>query len=188
MLKSMITVGIDEVGRGALAGPVVSCAVILKPGFNSDLVIDSKKIPPKKRLLIAEFLMDNLVDFGIGVVCSFIIDKINILKATKQAMHIALSSIKAHYDYVVIDAVRLNNIKTPFTSPIKGEDKYKEVAAASIIAKVYRDRLLQGLHRLYPMYGWFENKGYGTKQHIESIKKYGITPLHRKTFVRQYVE
>ena len=188
MLKKMITVGIDEVGRGALAGPVVSCAVILKPGFVSDLIVDSKKILPKKRPLVAEFLMDNLLDYGIGVVCPFIIDKINILKATKQAMHLALSSIKTHYDYIIIDAVRLNNIKKPFTSPIKAEDKHIEVAAASIIAKVYRDRLLQGLHRLYPMYGWLDNKGYGTKQHIEGIKKYGITPIHRRTFVKQYAE
>jgi len=132
--------------------------------------------------------MDNLLDYGIGVVCPFLIDKINILRATKQAMHLALSAIKAHYDYIIIDAVHLKNIETPCISPIKGDEKYIEVAAASIIAKVYRDRLLQGLHRMYPMYGWFDNKGYGTKQHIESIKKYGITPIHRKTFVKQYVE
>ena len=183
----MIIVGIDEVGRGALAGPVVACAVILKSGFVSKLVIDSKKIEAKKRLSVAKLLMENLLDYGIGVVCPLVIDKINILKATKQAMHLALSSIKINYDYVVIDAVPLKNLKVPFTSPIK-EDKYIEVAAASIIAKVYRDKLLEGLHREYHLYDWVNNKGYGTKKHIESIKKYGITPLHRKTFVKHYVE
>ena len=183
----MITVGVDEVGRGALAGPVVACAVILKSGFVSNLVIDSKKLLPKKRLLVAKLLMDNLLDYGIGVVCPIIIDKINILRATKQAMHIALSSIKTHYDYIIVDAVPLKNIKTPGISPIRGEDKYIEVAAASIIAKVHRDELLKKLHEEYPLYGWANNKGYGTKRHINSIEKYGITPLHRKTFVKHYV-
>jgi ribonuclease HII len=180
----MITVGIDEVGRGALAGPVVACAVILKVGFFSDLVIDSKKIEAKKRLSVAKLLMENLLDYGIGIVCPLVIDKINILRATKQAMHLALSSIKIKYDFVIIDAVPLKNLETPFASPIKGEDKYIEVAAASIIAKVYRDNLLEGLHKDYPQYDWINNKGYGTKKHIDSIKKYGITPLHRRTFIK----
>lgn len=184
----MIIVGIDEVGRGALAGPVVACAAILKSGFFSDQVVDSKKIEAKKRLSVATFLMENLLDYGIGVVCPLVIDKINILRATKQAMHLALSSIKIKYDYVITDALPLKNLKTPSINPIKGEDKYIEVAAASIIAKVYRDRLLEGLHRVYPLYGWVNNKGYGTKKHIESIKKYGITPLHRKSFIKHYAE
>jgi ribonuclease HII len=184
----MITVGIDEVGRGALAGPVVACAVILPRGFKSEVVIDSKKIRPDKRVVVAKFLRENLVDYGIGVVCPLMIDKINILRATKHAMHLALSAIKSKYDFVCIDAVFLNNLLTPSISPFKGEDKYIEIAAASILAKVYRDNLLESLHLKFPHYDWANNKGYGTKKHLDSIKEYGITPLHRRTFLKQYVQ
>lgn len=180
----MRILGVDEVGRGCFAGPVVAVAVILKDGFYDKRVIDSKKIPEKKRGYLADLIKENAIDFGIGVVCSSIIDKINILNATKQAMHIAISKIKGKYDKVVIDAVKLNNLSVAFESHIKAEDKFIEVAAASILAKVYRDDLMKKMHYLFPQYGWYENKGYGTAKHIQAIKEHGITPLHRVSFLR----
>ncbi len=176
--------GVDEVGRGCFAGPVVAAAVILKDGFYDERVIDSKKIPEKKRAYLAELIKDNAVGFGIGVVCPSIIDKINILNATKQAMHIAISKIDAEYDKIVIDAVNLKNLPVVFESHIKGEDKFIQIAAASILAKVYRDDLMKKMHYLFPQYDWYENKGYGTAKHIKAIKQYGTTPLHRISFLK----
>jgi ribonuclease HII len=180
----MIVVGIDEVGRGCLAGPVVACAIILKPGFNDTNIVDSKKVSEKKRERLSELILSNSSSYGIGIVCSHIVDKINILNATKQAMHLALSRIKNEYEFIKIDAVKLNNLKTDFIHPFKAEDNHIEVAAASIVAKVYRDNLMKKMHLLYPSYNWQKNKGYGTKEHMNAIDKYGITLLHRKSFLK----
>ena len=181
-----ITVGIDEVGRGCLAGPVVACAVILPDDFINPEIADSKKLTEKKRKSLYELITINAVDYGIGIVCNKIIDEHNILKATKQAMHLALSKLTKRYDHIIIDAVKLNNLRVSSEHPFKAEDKFAEVAAASIIAKVYRDELMKNLHYLFPEYNWYKNKGYGTKEHIESIKRCGLTFLHRKTFLKKY--
>ncbi len=180
-----ITVGIDEVGRGCLAGPVVACAVILPENFKYESVIDSKKLTEKKRKSVYEILIDSAIDYGLGVVCNKLIDKYNILRATKQAMHLALSKLNTEYNHVIVDAVKLNNLNVTTEHPFKAEDKHIEVAAASIIAKVYRDELMKNMHYLYPEYDWYKNKGYGTKKHIAAIKEFGKTPLHRKTFLRR---
>ncbi|MDY6821124.1 MAG: ribonuclease HII [Deferribacterota bacterium] len=177
--------GVDEVGRGALAGPVLACATILPTDFNSTLVIDSKKLSIKKREEAFNFLMKNVIDYGIGIVCPKIIDKINIHRATKQAMYIALNQLKQPYSLVVIDALLLSKLDVKNISINKAEDKYIQVAAASIIAKVTRDRLLDQLDRLFPNYGFNKNKGYGTKKHIEALRKYGPSIVHRKTYLKK---
>lgn len=180
----MIKVGIDEVGRGCLAGPVVACAAILPKDFTDTRIIDSKKISEKKRNSLYQFLLDNCIDYAIGVVCSSIVDQTNILRATKQAMHLALSRLTKKYQYITIDAVKLNNLQVPFIHPFKAEDSHVEVAAASIIAKVYRDNLMKKLHFQYPEYNWYKNKGYGTKEHMKAIEEHGITHTHRQSFLK----
>ncbi|MGC8769518.1 ribonuclease HII [Calditerrivibrio sp.] len=180
----MRILGVDEVGRGCFAGPVVAVAIVLKDGFYDKRIIDSKKLAENKRVVLAELIKENMLDCGIGVVCAGLIDKLNILRATKQAMQMAISRIRVGYDRVVIDAVKLNNLNTPYEAHIKAEDKFMEVAAASIVAKVYRDNLMKDMHYLFPQYNWYKNKGYGTPDHIEAIRKFGITSLHRKTFLK----
>ncbi len=176
--------GIDEVGRGCLAGPVVACAVVLPEDFADERIIDSKKLSAKKRNILAKLIKENALSYGMGVVCSEIIDRINILRSTKQAMHMALNALQCSFDEVVTDAVALNNIEVKHIHPSKAEDKYIEVAAASILAKVYRDSMMENFHYRYEVYNWFSNKGYGTKDHISAIKKYGITPIHRRSFLK----
>ncbi|MEF3255701.1 MAG: ribonuclease HII [Deferribacterales bacterium] len=180
----MLIVGIDEVGRGCIAGPVVACAVLLKSDFTHPEVIDSKKLSEKKRVSLSEIIKKNAVAIGYGVICNQIIDKINILNATKEAMHRALAKLKIDYDSIVIDAIKLKNTDKPFEAHFKAEDKFIQVASASILAKVYRDNLMKKMHLLYPQYNWYENKGYGTKAHIDAIKRFGLTTLHRKTFLK----
>ena len=196
----MLIVGIDEVGRGCLAGPVVAAACLLPSGYENEQIKDSKKIAFKKREILDETIKYHAIAIGIGVVCNAIIDKINILQATKQAMHLALNNLttsknlnidinnnsKIHYDKIIIDSVKLNNITTPMLSENKADDKYISVSAASIIAKVYRDRLMINLSKLYPEYGFERNFGYGTKIHTEAIKKYGFLPIHRLSFLKKF--
>ncbi len=176
--------GLDEVGRGCLAGPVVACAVVLPKGFTDDRIIDSKKLPAKKRNILAKIIRENAVSYGLGVVCSLIIDRINIVRSTKQAMHLALSNLKCSFDEVITDAVALNNIEVKHIHPLKAEDKHIEVAAASILAKVYRDSLMERYHYSYQEYNWFSNKGYGTKEHRQAIIECGLSPIHRRSFVK----
>lgn len=184
----MLILGVDEVGRGCLAGPVVACACLLREGFESSEIVDSKKLLEKKRKFLSEYIKENCLEYSFGVVCNILIDKINILNATKQAMHIAISKIKNKYDKIVIDAVKLKNLSVDSESIIKAEDKYISVAAASILAKVYRDDFMKKLHMQFPEYGWYNNKGYGSKEHIKAIKEYGITFLHRRSFLSEIVK
>jgi ribonuclease HII len=184
----MLILGVDEVGRGCLAGPVVACACLLKEGFENSEIVDSKKILEKKRRSLSQYIKENCLCYSFGVVCNTIIDKINILNATKQAMHIAISKINKKYDKIVIDAVKLKNLKVESESVIKAEDKYISVAAASILAKVYRDEFMKKLHILFPEYGWYSNKGYGSKEHMNAIAKYGISFLHRRSFLSEIVK
>lgn len=181
-------VGIDEVGRGCLAGPVVACAVILPDGYYNPDIKDSKKLSASKRDKLSLEIHNVAVGIGIGVVCSRVIDSAGIVPATKQAMHFALSRVGAAYSRVVVDAVKLNNLSCEETHPFKAEDLYPCVAAASIVAKVYRDSLMDRLSLIYDKYGWQKNKGYGTKAHLDAIASYGITPLHRVSFLKNYIK
>lgn len=173
--------GIDEVGRGPLIGPVVTAAVILPIDFNDDRINDSKKLTEKKRELLYDVIMENAISVGIGMCSNEVIDEINILEATKRAMLEAVDNLSVKPEHLLIDAVKLNT-DIPQTSIIKGDAKSISIAAASIIAKVTRDRMLIELDKKYPEYDFIHNKGYGTKKHIEAIYKYGVLPMHRKSF------
>lgn len=176
--------GIDEVGRGALAGPVVAAAVVIKEidYFYLAYLKDSKKLNRIKRENLFEFIKNKSKDIGIGIVEPDIIDKINIAQATFLAMKRALMNLKRFPDYILVDAFKIPYIRIPQDNLVKGEDKSISIAAASIIAKVYRDRIMYDFNEKYPFYQFDKNVGYGTKNHIMAIKEYGICPLHRKTF------
>lgn len=184
----MLIVGIDEVGRGCLAGPVVAAAVLLPADFSDERLVDSKKISEKKRKLLDGVVRANALAFGIGAVDSSEIDEFGIVPCTKKAMMIALEQISVPYDKVIVDAVKLENVKVPLENPFKAEDKFQCVAAASIIAKVYRDALMVKHHIDYPDYNWYSNKGYGAKIHIDKIKELGLTPLHRRSFCGNFIK
>ena len=173
--------GIDEVGRGPLVGPVVTAAVILPKDFYDERINDSKKLTEKKRELLYDVIMENAVSVGIGISSEDVIDDINILEATKKAMIEAVNNLSVKPEHLLIDAVKLN-VDIPQTSIIKGDAKSESIAAASIIAKVTRDRMMIELDKEHPEYDFKHNKGYGTKKHIEAIEKYGILKEHRKTF------
>lgn len=173
--------GVDEVGRGPLVGPVVCAAVILPPEYINEEINDSKKLSEKKREMLYDVIFDNALAIGIGISSEKVIDKINILEATKKAMLEAIDNLKIKPEHVLIDAVKLDTL-VPSTSIIKGDAKSQSIAAASIIAKVTRDRMMVLLDKKYPMYDFKHNKGYGTKKHIEAIYKYGVLDSHRKSF------
>lgn len=173
--------GIDEVGRGPLVGPVVTATVILPKDFYDERINDSKKLTEKKRELLYDVIMENAISVGIGISSEDVIDEINILNATKRAMLEAVNNLSVKPEHLLIDAVKLNT-DIPQTSIIKGDAKSESIAAASIIAKVTRDRMMVELDKIHPEYDFKHNKGYGTKKHIEAIRKYGIIKEHRKTF------
>jgi ribonuclease HII len=175
--------GVDEVGRGCLAGAVVAAACILdlsKP-LPKDLN-DSKKLSAKKREQIDEELRANVIAFSIGQVEAEEIDEINILQATKKAMRLAVAGLAPNADFLLIDAVQLREINLPQKSIIKGDTISASIAAASILAKTYRDNLMQEMCRIYPEYGFSKHVGYGTKAHFDALKEHGACPLHRKSF------
>ena len=173
--------GIDEVGRGTLVGPVVTAAVILPNDFYDERINDSKKLTEKKRELLYDVIMENALSVGIGISSPEVIDEINILNATKKAMIEAINNLSVKPEHLLIDAVKLD-IDIPQTSIIKGDAKSESIAAASIIAKVTRDRMMVELDKKYPMYDFKHNKGYGTKKHIEALYQYGPIEEHRKSF------
>lgn len=173
--------GIDEVGRGPLVGPVVSACVVLPKDFILEGLTDSKKLSEKKRNIFYDIIMERALGIGIGIVDEKDIDKLNIYQATKKSMLIALSNVKCQVEHVLIDAMKLD-IKVPSTSIIKGDAKSITIAAASVIAKVTRDRMMYELDSKYPMYGFGKHKGYPTKMHIDALKKYGIINGYRLTY------
>jgi len=176
-------VGVDEAGRGPLLGPVVAAAVILPHGFYDDSINDSKKLTVKKRELAYEVIVKNALDYGVGIVEAEEIDKINIYEAARLAMIKAIRSLKHPFDIILTDAMPLVSLHMPYEAIIKGDAKAECIAAASIIAKVTRDRMMEELDKQYPNYGIKKHKGYGTKAHIEALNKYGPIPhVHRKTF------
>ena len=178
-----IIAGIDEVGRGPLVGPVVSSCVVLPKDYFLEGLTDSKKLSKKKREMFYDIIMKDALAVGIGVVDEDVIDEINIYEATKIAMKKAFDEAnkKIKIEHVLIDAMKLD-LGVPSTSIIKGDLKSITISAASVIAKVARDRMMDELDKKYPMYGFKDNAGYGTKKHIEAIEKYGIIKEHRKTF------
>lgn len=173
--------GVDEVGRGPLAGPVIAAAVILPKDFYLTGIDDSKKLSENKRDEYFNFIQDNAVAIGIGIVEPKVIDQINIYEATKKAMNHAIFALDKQPEVLLIDAMKL---ETPYIieSIVKGDAKSISIAAASIIAKVTRDRLMREYANLYPKYKFETNMGYGTKEHLEAIQTIGITPIHRKSF------
>lgn len=179
--------GIDEAGRGPLAGPVVAASVILPEKVFIKNLNDSKKLTPKKRQELFEVIKETAISYGIGVVDEKCIDKINILNATKLAMEKAIKSMEEKPDILLIDALELENIGLEQISIKKGDSLSVSIAAASILAKVTRDRIIEEMDSVYPQYGFSRHKGYGTKEHIEAIKKFGICPIHRVSFTKKFI-
>lgn len=180
--------GIDEAGRGPLAGPVVVGIAIMKPDSFIEGVNDSKKISEKKRELLYEQITNEAIDWSVGIVDQNEIDEINILNATKKALHMAITNLKIKPDRILVDALEhIDTCGIPYTSIIKGDAKVYSISAASIIAKVTRDRMMKEYDEIYPKYGFAGHKGYGTAKHIQAIKAYGPCPLHRKTFIKNFI-
>lgn len=173
--------GIDEVGRGPLAGPVVACAVILDSSFDLLGVTDSKMLTRHEREQLYLKIVDEAVEVSIGVRSAKEIDRVNVLEADKEAMTDAINALEHDPSHLIIDAVKLNN-PIPQTTLIKGDQKSISVAAASIVAKEYRDHLMADYDRLYPQYGFAQNMGYGTKKHLQGLAENGPCPIHRRTF------
>ena len=181
--KDVVEAGCDEAGRGCLAGPVFAAAVILPPDFKSELLNDSKQLSEKNRYALRPLIEQEALAWGIGVVTAPEIDAINILKASFLAMHRAIEQLKVQPQALLIDGNRFTPYKEiPFTCMVKGDGRFLSIAAASILAKTYRDDYMLQLAEEYPSYGWQQNKGYPTRAHREAISKHGITPYHRKTF------
>ena len=181
--KIKVIVGVDEAGRGPLCGPVVAAACILPRTYINEKINDSKKLSEKKRELLYDEIINNALSYGVGIVDSKRIDEINIYEATKEAMHLAISQLKVDYDLILTDAMKLKDEKVDVIDIIKGDAKCQCIAAASIIAKVTRDRILLDMDQKYPEYGFKSHKGYGTKKHIEAIKEHGIIDgFHRETY------
>lgn len=175
--------GVDEVGRGPLIGPVVAACVVLPKTFILEGLNDSKKISEKKRNLFYSYIIENCLAYGIGIVDAEEIDKINIYEASKKSMVLAIKEVQKQLklDHVLIDAMKLE-LDIPSTSIIKGDANSISIAAASVVAKVVRDKMMYDLDEKYPMYGFRNHKGYPTKKHIEALKKYGIIEGYRKSY------
>lgn len=179
--------GIDEAGRGPLAGPVAAGAVILPKDCEILYLNDSKKLSVARREQLYDEIREKAVAYGVGIVSPERIDEINILQATYEAMTAAIKDMGCEPDMVLIDAVTIPRIPYKQVGIIKGDAKSVSIAAASIIAKVTRDRIMAGIDQMYPEYGFASHKGYGSKAHIEAIQKYGPSPVHRKTFIKKIV-
>ena len=188
MLKSAyytdkVEAGCDEAGRGCLAGSVYAAAVILPPDYKNELLNDSKQLSERKRYLLRSIIENDAVAWAVGVVTADEIDKINILNASILAMHRALDALKVQPEAIIVDGNRFKPYNDmPYTTIVKGDGKYLSIAAASILAKTYRDDYMKTIAEEYPQYDWKSNKGYPTNKHRAAIKKYGISPYHRKSF------
>ena len=188
MLKSAyytdkVEAGCDEAGRGCLAGSVYAAAVIFLPNYENELLNDSKQLSERKRYLLRSIIENDAVAWAVGVVTAEEIDKINILNASILAMHRALDALKVQPEAIIVDGNRFKPYNdVPYTTIVKGDGKYLSIAAASILAKTYRDDYMKTIAEEYPQYDWKSNKGYPTNKHRAAIKKYGISPYHRKSF------
>ncbi|WP_405322334.1 ribonuclease HII [Frisingicoccus sp.] len=179
--------GIDEAGRGPLAGPVVAGAVILPKGLKIPYLNDSKQLSEKKREELYDIIMDQAISVGVGIIAPERIDEINILQATYEAMRQAIHQLEYQPDILLNDAVIIPDIHIPQEKIIKGDAKSLSIAAASVIAKVTRDRMMKAYHELFPEYGFDRHKGYGSKEHIEAIQKFGPSPIHRRSFITHFI-
>lgn len=181
--QGKVEAGCDEAGRGCLAGSVYAAAVILPEGYQNELLNDSKQLTEKKRYQLREMIERDAVAWAVGIVTPEEIDKINILNASILAMHRALDQLKVRPEAIIVDGNRFKKYKDlPHTTIVKGDGKYLSIAAASILAKTYRDDYMNRLAEEYPQYDWLSNKGYPTKKHRDAIRQYGITPYHRKSY------
>ena len=181
--EGKIEAGCDEAGRGCLAGSVYAAAVILPPDYQNELLNDSKQLTEKRRYELREIIERDAVAWAVGIVTPEEIDKINILNASILAMHRALDQLKVRPEAIIVDGNRFKPYQNlPYSTIVKGDGKYLSIAAASILAKTYRDDYMNELAREYPQYDWLSNKGYPTKKHREAIRQYGITPYHRKSY------
>lgn len=175
--------GTDEAGRGCLAGPVTAAALILPEGFADTTLNDSKQLSLGKRNLLRPVIEEGCATFGVAHIWPEEIDKINILNASILAMHRAIDQLAPHPEFIIVDGNRFKPYKAiPHECIVKGDGKYMSIAAASVLAKTYRDAYMEKLHEEYPMYNWKKNKGYPTKEHREAIRRHGITKYHRKSF------
>lgn len=185
--KNYIEAGCDEVGRGCLCGPVVAATVILDENFDQNLVNDSKKLNFKTRLELDSYIKDNVIEYAIAELSPEFIDQHNILNASIHAMHLALDQLKTRPELILVDGNKFHPYRfIPHQCIIKGDAKVLSIAAASILAKNYRDQLMLELHEEFPQYGWNKNMGYATKVHREALMKYGPTKYHRKSFRLEY--
>lgn len=181
--EELIEAGCDEAGRGCLAGAVYAAAVILPKNFTNELLNDSKQLTEKQRYALREVIEQEALDWAIGVVSPQEIDNINILNASFLAMHRAIDQLKVRPEHLIIDGNRFKKYHNlPHTTVVKGDGKYLSIAAASILAKTYRDDYMNRLHQEYPQYDWSNNKGYPTKKHRAAIAQQGTSPYHRMTF------
>lgn len=180
-----IICGVDEAGRGPLAGPVYACAIIMKDDFIIPEVNDSKKLTEKKREALYDKILENALDYSVAFVSEEEIDNINILNATMKAMEMAIAGLKIKPDLALIDGNQNRGITFNNQTVIKGDAQSYNIAAASIIAKVERDRFIIKMDEIYPEYGFKKHKGYGTKEHMEALRKYGPCKIHRKSFLKK---
>ena len=181
--EGVVEAGCDEAGRGCLAGPVYAAAVILPPDYHNDLLNDSKQLSEKRRNELRVIIEREALAWAVGIVDNHEIDQINILNASILAMHRALDQLSVRPQAVIIDGNRFKPYgDLPYTTIVKGDGKYQAIAAASILAKTFRDDYMARLDAEYPMYGWRKNKGYPTREHREAIRQHGITPYHRRSY------
>ena len=181
--QGLLEAGCDEAGRGCLAGSVFAAAVILPPDFSNDLLNDSKKLTDKQRYKLRPIIEKEALAYAVGIVTAQEIDEINILNASFLAMHRAIDLLQITPEHLIIDGNRFKKYKeTAHICIVKGDAKFLSIAAASILAKTYRDDYMQGLHNEFPMYDWHKNKGYPTKKHRDAIREYGVSPYHRMSY------
>lgn len=182
--KKFIEAGCDEAGRGCLAGPVFAAAVILPKNFKSAELNDSKKLSRKQREALRIIIEKEAIDFAVASIDNLKIDEINILNASILAMHEALNKLRKPFQFIIVDGNKFKPYKKiPHQTIVKGDEKYLSIAAASVLAKTYRDEWMECSHEKYPQYDWLSNKGYGVEKHRKAIIEFGHTPLHRKSFV-----
>lgn len=180
--------GIDEAGRGPLAGPVVVASVIMPRDSMIEGVNDSKKVSEKKREELYDKIIEEAISYGVGIIDQNEIDQINILEATKKGLTNSLKELSVRPSVILVDALKgIDTLGIPYKSIIKGDALCYSISAASIIAKVTRDRIMRQWDEIYPQYGFEKHKGYGTKQHIDAIKEYGLSPIHRRSFTKNFM-
>jgi len=178
-----IEAGTDEAGRGCLSGPVVAAAVILPEGFKHEFLNDSKQLSEKKRKELLPFIEKNALAFGVAFVHQEEVDALNVLQASITGMHRSIAQLKITPEFIIVDGNKFRSYKKiPHKTIVKGDTKFMSIAAASILAKTYRDNYMEQIHKIFPMYNWQKNKGYPTKEHRNAIREFGITKYHRKTF------